>query len=113
MTRKRRVAAGSEEAARKPFEFFWTDRALADLDAIADFIAAESPAAAERWVQELMATAERAALAPYAGRRGPELARDDVREVFKSSYRIIYRTREDSIEILSVFEGHRLFPDGL
>lgn len=88
----------------------WTDRALLDLEAIGDFIAADNPRAAERWVEALMATAERAAAMPMAGRRVPELGRDDVREVLKRTYRIVYRVTNERIEILTVFEGHRLFP---
>ena len=57
-----------------------------------------------------MATAELAAGAPLAGRRGPEIGRDDVRETFKRTYRIVYRVRSEGIEILTVFEGHRVFP---
>jgi mRNA-degrading endonuclease RelE of RelBE toxin-antitoxin system len=31
--------------------------------------------------------------------------------VFKRTYRIVYRVTEERIEVLTVFEGHRLFPD--
>jgi plasmid stabilization system protein ParE len=60
-----------------------------------------------------MATAERTAGAPMAGRRVPELGRDDIREVFKRTYRVVYRVPGDRIEVLMVFEGHRLFPRDL
>ncbi len=40
----------------------------------------------------------------------PELGRDDVREVFLRSYRIVYRVGEDTVDVLTVFEGHRLLP---
>jgi hypothetical protein len=30
--------------------------------------------------------------------------------VFKRTYRIVYRVRDDRMEVLTVFEGHRLFP---
>ncbi len=59
---------------------------------------------------KLVAAAERAGAAPRAGRRVPELARDDVREVLLRRYRIVYRLGEHHLEILTVFEGHRLFP---
>jgi toxin ParE1/3/4 len=91
----------------------WTDRALNDLEDIGDFIAADSPAAAERWVGGLMSAAEQAALAPLSGRRVPEIGRDDVREVIKRSYRIVYRVRPDSVDVLAVFEGHRRLPGRL
>jgi plasmid stabilization system protein ParE len=44
---------------------------------------------------------------PLSGRVVPELERDDIREVFLRSYRIIYRVADDNIRILTVFEGHR------
>jgi len=39
------------------------------------------------------------------------LAPDDVREIFLKSYRIVYRLRDEGIDVLTVFEGHRLFPE--
>ena len=100
----------SRSKSGRRFSVVWTDRALSDLEAIGDYIAADNPRAAARSVGLLMAAAERAALVPMAGRRVPELGRDDVREVFKRTYRIVYRVTSDRIEILTVFEGHRLFP---
>jgi toxin ParE1/3/4 len=40
----------------------------------------------------------------------PEFQLDHVREVFLGNYRIVYRLAEGGIEILTVFEGHRLLP---
>lgn len=91
----------------------WTDRALSDLEAIGEYIARDSPAAAARWVTRLMTVAENVALAPRTDRRVPELARADVRETFLRTYRIVYRLRQDRMEILTVFEGHRRFPTDL
>jgi len=88
----------------------WTERGVADLRAIDDYIAADNPAAAERWVGRLIAKAEAAARLPMAGRVVPEKRRPDIREVFLRTYRIVYRVREGSILVLTVFEGHRLFP---
>ncbi len=47
---------------------------------------------------------------PKTGRRVPETARDDVREVLVRSYRIVYLINAETVWILTVFEGHRLFP---
>lgn len=91
----------------------WTARAVADLEAIGAYIAADDPAAAGRWIDTLMAAAERASATPLAGRRVPEIAREDIREVFVRSYRIVYRVRAIRIEVLTVFEGHRRFPRGV
>lgn len=90
----------------------WTERALADLRAINEYIASDNPVAAERWVGKLIAKVEAAARLPLAGRVVPEKARSDVREVFLRTYRIVYRFREGSILVLTVFEGHRQLPAG-
>ena len=88
----------------------WARPASRDLEAIGDFIASDSPGAARRWVARLKERARDAAPAPYSGRRVPELDREDVREVFLGSYRIVYRIYPDFIDVITVFEGHRLFP---
>ena len=88
----------------------WTHRALADLEGIHDYIARDNPAAASKWVSRILATAGKVAMAPFAGRRVPEIGRDDVREVFLRTYRIVYRVNGKRCEILTVFEGHRRFP---
>jgi len=49
-------------------------------------------------------------MSPLAGRRVPEIRREDVREVFLRSYRIVYRVMSERIDIVTVFEGHRIFP---
>ena len=91
----------------------WTTKALADLQAIGDHIARDKPGAAARWVMRLTEKAEGVVELPLVGRRVPELGRDDVREVFLRTYRIIYFFTEDRLEILTIFEGHRSFPDDL
>jgi toxin ParE1/3/4 len=109
VTRKR--APKRPARARPSQRIYWTSRALSDLEAIGDYIARDNPAAAERWVMRLIAVAENAAITPLAGRRVPELGRDDVRETSLRTYRIVYRVTGEQFEILTVFEGHRLFPD--
>ncbi|MFO0677043.1 MAG: type II toxin-antitoxin system RelE/ParE family toxin [Polyangiaceae bacterium] len=90
----------------------WTELAVADLRAIDDYVGADDAAAAERWVGRLIAKAQAAVRLPLAGRVVPESGRPDIREVFLRTCRIVYRVREDSILVLAVFEGHRLFPPG-
>ena len=86
----------------------WTERAANDLVAIGEYIAADDPTAARAWVEKLRRQAMKASRMPRMGRVVPEIARDDVREVFQRSYRIIYRLIDDGIVVLTVFEGHRL-----
>ena len=89
-------------------ELSWTRTALARLDEIADYIAADSPEAAKRWIARLRARAEKAAFMPQAGRMVPECGLPNVREVFERTYRIIYRVGDDAIFVLTVFDGRRL-----
>jgi addiction module RelE/StbE family toxin len=93
---------------RAKLDVAWTDFALRDLEQIDSYIAEANPLAAERWVQKLIATGESAASAPMAGRVVPEKQRADIREVLLRHYRIVYRIRESRIDILTVFEGHKL-----
>ena len=89
---------------------FWSPEAVSDLREIADYIALDKPEAARRWAQKLAKLAEQAAALPFAGRRVPELGRDDIREVIKRGYRVMYRVSDEQVEIVAVFEGHRLVP---
>lgn len=108
---RRRRAGGQKSSGRaRPFDLVWTDRALRDLQAIDAYISADNPDVAARWIGKLLSRAERAAQAPLAGRVVPEKGRADVREVFVRTYRIVYRIREARIDVLTVFEGRRLFP---
>lgn len=90
----------------------WTQRAASDLVAIGEYIASDNLGAARRHVERLRRRARDAARAPLAGRRVPEFQRDDVRELLLGSYRIVYRVAKGGVEVLTVFEGHRLLPRG-
>jgi addiction module RelE/StbE family toxin len=106
------VTSVKRRATRSVPVIEWTERALDDLREIDDYIAQDSPVAAEKWVARLIAKAEAAAQMPLAGRVVPERGRTDVREVFVRSYRVVYRVREAGILVLTVIEGHRMFPPG-
>jgi len=88
----------------------WTHRSIEDLRAIGRYIAEDDPRASRRWIEQLRQRAHQVAATPKAGRRVPEVDRDDIREVLLRSYRIVYRVVRDGIEVLTVFEGHRLLP---
>ena len=91
----------------------WTQRARDDLFSIGRYIARHDSRAARSWIARLRKRARGAAETPLAGRVVPEMGRKDVREVFLKSYRIVYRVRRNSIEVLTIFEGHRRFLDGV
>lgn len=89
----------------------WSARAMRELEQIATYIARDNPKAAREWVAKLRQTAESAALSPLAARVVPEIRRDDVREVFLRSYRIVYGVRDDHIFVFSVFGGGKQLSD--
>ena len=102
---------GEKQELARPLDILWSDRARDDLAAIGDYIAADNPVAAMRWVDRLVAAVEHAAEAPFTGRAVPECAgRQNIREVLRRTYRVVYCVRDDAIEVLTIFEGHRQFP---
>jgi addiction module RelE/StbE family toxin len=92
-------------------KLLWTDRARRDLLDIGRFIARDNPRAACAWIERLRGRARKATETTLAGRVVPARADQEVREVFVRNYRIVYRVFEDAVHVLTVFEGHRLFPD--
>ncbi len=86
---------------------------MRDLDQIAAYIARDNPQAARTWIAKLRKTAENAARMPLAARVVPEIQRDDVREVFLRSYRIVYGVRDAHIFIYSVLGGGKQLSDAL
>ncbi len=86
----------------------WSQEALDDIDAIADYISRDSSYHAQAVVDAILALEGSILAHPKAGRIVPELATPDVRERFLYSYRVLYEIREQQIEVLAVIHGRRL-----
>jgi toxin ParE1/3/4 len=87
----------------------WSREARENLFEIEAFIARDSLERAVRFVDALIDHAETIlADNPRSGRTVPEIGNSDIRELICRGYRIVYRLNGDRIEILTVFEGHRL-----
>ena len=67
-----------------------------------DYIAAERPETAAKWLDGLMDLAERLPRFPRRGRMVPEVGRSAIREVLYGRYRIIYRVDPAQISIVTV-----------
>jgi toxin ParE1/3/4 len=90
-------------------KILWTREALRQLTEIEDFIAKDNAERAAKFVDEIVAHAESALPAePRIGRTVPEISNPAIRELIFKKYRIVYRINKNNLEILSVFEGHRL-----
>jgi len=88
----------------------WSRRALQDLEAIAAYIAADSPTYAGTVVKKVVNQTRLLAQFPRAGRKVPEFDDQNVREVLVYSYRVIYRIEQDKVIVAAVIHGKRLLP---
>ena len=91
----------------------WLAAALDDLDAIAEYIAADSPRFAASVVQRVKAASRDLQRFPRMGPIVPEWDDDSYRHRIIYSYRMIYRIRGKRVEILAVIHGARLLPQDL
>ena len=89
-------------------ELIWSDEALDDIDGIARFIARDSLHHAKRVVAALFELSDAIVEQPMSGRVVPENGREEMRERFLYSYRMIYEIGSEQISILAVIHGQRL-----
>ena len=86
----------------------WTEPALRDLEAVADYIALDNPVAARRFVGKVFGSVERLEQFPNSGKRPPELPRSPYREVVVAPCRIFYRVEGESVFLLHIRRAERL-----
>jgi toxin ParE1/3/4 len=83
----------------------WSSRALSDLEAIAAYIEADSPAYARSVVKKIISATRQLSQFPRSGREVPEFENPSIRELIIYSYRIIYKLDDSVVTILSVIHG--------
>lgn len=86
----------------------WSSPSVADIDEICKYISKDSQTYAFIFAQRIFAAAETIALFPYAGRMVPEKREENLREKILGNYRMIYRIKDDVIEIVTVIHGARI-----
>ncbi len=90
----------------------WTTSALADVEAIQDFIAQHSPAAAYTLATDILERTDRLLSDnPMIGRAG-RIAGTRELVVSGTRYIVAYRLR-DQVELLAVMHGAREWPEGI
>jgi len=94
-------------------EVVWTEPALSDLEAIADYIALDNPAAARALVQRVIAHVEQLADHPLSGSKLSEFKGWRYRQIIESPCRAIYRHEKGRVHILHVVRGGRLLDQAL
>jgi len=93
---------------KREMKILWTKEALLRLQDLEEFISRDNPIAAIEFVDKLISVAETIIDHPEKGRIVPELSIENIREVLHKNYRIVYLIKKNSIDILTVFEGHQL-----
>lgn len=88
-------------------EVIWTEPALQELHAIAEYIGLDNPAAASRLVEEVFDKIDRLEDFPQSGRTLPELPDSVYREVVVPPCRIFYREDEKQVLVICVMREER------
>lgn len=94
-------------------EIVWSEPALSDLDAIADYIALDHPAAAAELVRRVFGHVEQLVDHPESGSRPPELSRSRYRQIVEPPCRLFYRYDGVSALVLHVMRHERVLRKGL
>ncbi len=88
----------------------WTARAVRDLEAVRDYIAQDSPRAAQGVAAAILASVERLVDFPASGRPG-RLPHTRELVVPGTPFVIAYRVEAGAVEILAVIHGARRWPE--
>ena len=89
-------------------QVIWTPSAQGDLDAICDYIAVESPAAALAVAARILRHVEQLARHPDSGSWLPELGRSRYRQIVQPPCRVFYRRDGRTVAILHVIRSERV-----
>jgi plasmid stabilization system protein ParE len=93
-------------------EVTWTEPALSDLDAIADYIAPENPDAARALVQRIFHHVDQLIDHPRSGSKPPELRGWRYRQIVEPPCRVFYREESGQVFILYVMRRSALCDPG-
>jgi toxin ParE1/3/4 len=85
----------------------YTEDALKDLDAIAEWLSVHYPAVASRVEWRIRSAVARIARWPQSARRSANHPAVRVTSLDRYPYRIFYRVTDDTIEILHIHHGAR------
>lgn len=89
-------------------EVIWTEPALSDLDAIADYIALDNPQAAKQLVQKVFRHVEQLAEHPKSGSKPSELKGWRYRQIVEPPCRVLYRHERAQVFILHVMRSEQV-----
>ena len=85
----------------------WSPRAASHLEGICDYIANDSKYYSALFAKKIIAIVKSISQFQKAGRIVPEYNDENLREKIYENYRIVYRIREEVIEIVAICHGAR------
>jgi len=88
-------------------QVIWVEPAVNDLDAIADYIALDNPAAASELVQRVFRHVDQLITHPDSGSKPRELRGGRYRQIVEAPRRIFYRREGETVYVLYVMRGER------
>jgi toxin ParE1/3/4 len=86
----------------------WSPRSASHLEEICNYIAEDSPVYARIFARNIIGIVKTIPPFPNTGRVVPEYKDPDLREKIYSDYRIVYRIKPDTIEVVAICHGARL-----
>lgn len=92
-------------------KIIWSPLSVERLEEIFRYISIDNHSTAKKFVDKIFSKVETLAEYPQRGRKVPEANREEIREVFLSEYRIIYRVEKSKIIILTIRNFKQLPPD--
>ncbi|MBI5204937.1 MAG: type II toxin-antitoxin system RelE/ParE family toxin [Nitrospirae bacterium] len=91
----------------------WSPRAASHFEGICDYIAKDSKRYAALFAKKVLLIVKSIPQFPKSGRVVPEYNDENLREKLYENYRIVYRIKEEVIEIVAICHGSRLLENVL
>jgi addiction module RelE/StbE family toxin len=90
------------------YRVVWSPKAVEDVEAIAAYIARDSPSYAAAVVSRVIEITNNLQQEGKQGRLIPEIEKLTILEKFAYSYRVIYRVEDEIITVIAIIHGKRL-----
>ncbi|WP_330204777.1 type II toxin-antitoxin system RelE/ParE family toxin [Cyanobacterium sp. Dongsha4] len=90
------------------YRVVWSPKAVEDVEAIAAYIARDSPSYAAAVVQKVIEITDELTQDATRGRLIPEIEESKVMEQFAYSYRLLYRIEGETVTVAALIHGKRL-----
>ncbi len=91
-------------------KIIWSPLAIDRASEIAEYVALDNSTAATKWVERVFEKVKNLSSLPEAGRKVPEVNRNEIRELIFGNYRIIYRIEKSNISILTIRHSKQILP---